>query len=96
MRINRRRREEQQALWDLLNEVFDSVDEPKRDYWVRRLFRFYTKRFWQLTDFSWIAFLAEMTDLQACGTYSNGKAKNYCLMVRNAAAEVCKYNKKAA
>jgi len=97
MRRDRRRREEQQALWDLLNSIFTDVDEPKRDYWIRRLFRFYTKRFWQLTDFSWIAFLAEMSDLQATGTYSDNKAKRYCIMVRDAAIDYCKeHYKKAA
>ena len=97
MRRDRRRKEEQQALWDLLNSIFADVDEPKRDYWIRRLFWFYTKRFWQLTDFSWIAFLAEMSDLQATGTYSDKKAKHYCIMVRDGAIDYCKeHYKKAA
>ncbi len=76
---------QENKLWNLINKAFDNIDEPKKNYWILRLYNFYYYRFYGVTKIGWIEFLSKLTNAQAYGKYENDKARGYCLMVRDQA-----------
>ena len=75
-------------MWALIQWTIVKISDPKREYWANRLWRYYCNRFRSLTKCDWVEMLASMSDSQACGRYSQDKAKAYCLLIRDAAKYV--------
>lgn len=78
---------QRQELWEVIGIAFANVEEEKKDYWRRRLYSYYCRRFSGHTKTKWIEFLACFTDSMAYGRYKQEKAKRYCVLVRDAARE---------
>ena len=78
------RDEQRIELWDAVVLTFTDVDDPKKDYWIDRLYSYFCKRFYGL-QCSWLVFLGELDDRGAYGEYRSEKAREYCCMVRDTA-----------
>ena len=81
-----KRLEQQRSLWIFIVWVLKDTDEKNKYYWVVRLYEYFEKRFYDILELNWIELLGQMNDRQAYGRYSQQKAREYCLLIRDAAA----------
>lgn len=85
MRLEQWKKEQRNELWNAIRITFAEIHEPKKEYWMQRLYGFYCHRFYWHTKTGWLEFLGELNDEQAYGKYRQEKAKYYCCLVRNTA-----------
>ena len=85
MRLDKWRKEQQNELWYAIQLTFSEINEPKKDYWMQRLYSYYCRRFYRHYKTGWLIFLGELSNEQAYGEYRSGKAQYYCCRVRNTA-----------
>lgn len=92
IREERERQDRERRLMEMIKDAFDDIDEPKSEFWINRMFKYYSGRLHYLkTDY--VAFLGSMDDDMVCGHYADGKSKRYCLMIRDKAREYLEMGK---
>lgn len=82
------REEQQRKLWRVIVDTIREIAEPKQTFWINRMYRNYTRRFYYLMKCEWVPFLGELNDTQAYGHYRNRKARKYCMLIRDHACEL--------
>ena len=85
LRLEKWRKEQRIELWNAIRITFSDISDPKKEYWMRRLYSYYCNRFYRLVKLDWLIFLGELNDKAAYGEYKQEKAKEYCCMVRDTA-----------
>ena len=79
------RKKQEEALWRFITDVLSELDEPNKQFWIRRLTKYYSKRMYYIQTVDWISFIGEFNDRQAWGKYQDPKCRQYCLKIRDAA-----------
>lgn len=87
---------QKKELKTLINHAFETVEDPKKDYWSERISAHLNRRLHRNTKAKWIPFLAELNDDAAYGRIKQEKMKQYLLMARDAAAEEVRRNKRSS
>lgn len=85
LRLEKWKEGQRAELWNAIQITFGSIDEPKKEYWMERLYSYYCRRFQRLTACEWLVFLGELKDTAAYGDYIHEKARNYCCRIRDTA-----------
>ena len=75
---------------ECVSEAFEYSEDPKKDYWINRIWRHFRDRFSHITKEEWITFLASLSDTQAYGPYFDHKSRECCIQVRNRARQILK------
>ena len=86
---------QKKELRQLIDHAFESVDDPKKDYWSERISAHLNRRLGGCTKAKWVPLLAEFNDDAAYGRVQQEKMKRYLLMARDAAAEEVRKTKRA-
>ena len=73
----------------MIADTFRELKEPKKEFWIDRMYRNYAKRFYDLTKSDWIEFMGSFDDIQAYGHYKDEKSRKYCLLIRDHAVRLC-------
>lgn len=84
------RTKQQWKLWQLIVDAFEEISEPNKAFWIKRMYRNFSRRFYYLTKCEWVSFLGKLNDNQAYGRYQNPKTRRYCLLIRDLAARMTK------
>jgi len=85
MMLENWKHEQRMELWNAIKVTFADIDDPKKGYWMHRLYSYYCHRFYWMTQCGWLIFLGELNDTAAYGEYKTDKAKRYCCLVRDTA-----------
>ena len=85
LRLEEWRKRQRAELLRVISIAINQVDEPRKEYWIDRLYFCYCRRLRSVTGCEWTVFLGELSDEGAYGMYENAKARKYCLLVRDTA-----------
>ena len=88
LRVSVSRKEQERELWKLVATTMTELDEPKKQFWINRLFHFYDRRLYNLAKSDWIDILSQLNDNQAFGRYKMAKAQRYCIAIRDRALRI--------
>ena len=78
---------EKKELRKLIDQTFEEIDEPKKEYWTSRIHAHLSRRLsFTKTKTRWIDLIGEFNDTIATGSVQQEKMKRYLLTVRDAAA----------
>lgn len=77
--------EQEKILWRLIADTIKDANEGKKQFWIKRMTGYFSKRLRAVPKTDWIVFLSQMSDRQACGRYTEPKHQKYCIMIRDAA-----------
>ena len=78
----------------VINHAFETVNDPKRDYWSDRIAAHLNRRLERCTKEKWVPMIAEFNDTAVYGKIQQEKMKRYLLMARDAAAEEVRKSKR--
>ena len=87
---------QRKELRQVIDHAFESVDDPKKDYWSGRISAHLNRRLQRHTKDRWVPFVAEFNDDAAYGRIKQEKMKKYLLMTRDAAAEAVRASKRSS
>ena len=85
---------QKRELRNVIDHAFETVDDPKRDYWSDRISAHLNRRLNLCTKAKWVPLLADFNDSQTYGKIHQEKMKRYLLMTRDAAAEEVRKSKR--
>lgn len=88
-------RNQKKQLREVIDNAFETINDPKKDYWSDRISAHLNRRLRTCTKAKWVPLLAEMNDDAAYGRIHQDKMKRYLLMTRDAAAEEVRKSKRS-
>ena len=85
---------QRRELRTVIDHAFETIDDPKKDYWSGRVSAHLNRRLQRCTKDKWVPMVADFNDTQATGKVKQEKYKRYLLMARDAAAEEVRKQKR--
>ena len=82
-------------LRNVIDTAFETVEDPKKDYWSDRISAHLNRRMKHITKAKWVDLLAEFSDTSAYGSIKQEKMKRYLLMARDEAAKEVRNRKRS-